>query len=535
LPTDIASHLDLALGLRRALGDRKSGQAFFAHPHELDLINVDRAAWLNDLRADLPTFVPGDLFVCNALKPNGGIRPGGILPLRDQTVYTALVGTLSEKIRLALSWNGETVDFSYPISTRIHDPEWFANYFPLWRAFETESLNRINDWANPIIFADIAAYYECIDIALLLSDLRGLNCPPAVIELLSRCLNKWSQANVPGRSLPQGFSASNILARFYLDRVDRALRDRGISHLRFVDDIRIFCHSEHEAKRHYVELIVQLRKRGLAVQTAKSGIVERAEAVTRIEGFMPALQTILRDFVVSIADLFQASDPYFDLSRAERLLENDPNAAPIGLIHEAYRRFFLQHDAITVFDKTLFHFLIRRLGRVQDPFAFVHAVGLLRTQPQETLEILRYLSNISRVEQSDDLIVEYLDSVEAPYSHQFYQVLSWRAKQREIPCERYLHLVRSLLYERNIVPYLRSACREFIARFGTEADLDRLHDSLATTANDLERAELLCCLRAMEPSRRNAILARYIGAGPYTDRAVRLVRSGWEFGGRGRD
>jgi hypothetical protein len=45
LPTDIASHLDLALGLRRALGDRKSGQAFFAHPHELDLINVDRAAW----------------------------------------------------------------------------------------------------------------------------------------------------------------------------------------------------------------------------------------------------------------------------------------------------------------------------------------------------------------------------------------------------------------------------------------------------------------------------------------------------------
>ena len=157
------------------------------------------------------------------------------------------------KNRLALDWKESTLTF-------IHDSpnpksRLVGNYFRLWRRFAEESIHKIQDSASHVVLADITAYYENIDIGLLLSDLRAIGAEPAILEMLSKCLNKWSLAAVPGRSLPQGFSPSNILARFYLNQADRALRERGVHHLRYVDDIRLFCRSEAEAKRHFVELI----------------------------------------------------------------------------------------------------------------------------------------------------------------------------------------------------------------------------------------------------------------------------------------
>jgi hypothetical protein len=95
--------------------------------------------------------------------------------------------------------------------------------------------------------ADISSFYENIDISLLVSDLRDTGAPPAAIDQLSVCLNRWSQ--VPGRGIPQGQSSSDILGKLYLNNIDQVLKSMGYSHLRYVDDIRVFCGSEVEAKK----------------------------------------------------------------------------------------------------------------------------------------------------------------------------------------------------------------------------------------------------------------------------------------------
>lgn len=128
MPTDLLPHLNLDLALTRVARDIGRGYTFFRHPHEMRLIEVDRLGWLRGLAEELPHFVPGDLYLCNSLKPRGAIRPGAILPVRDQTVYAALVGSLSEQIRVALDWGTENVDFSHPISPHPNDPQWFSNY-----------------------------------------------------------------------------------------------------------------------------------------------------------------------------------------------------------------------------------------------------------------------------------------------------------------------------------------------------------------------------------------------------------------------
>lgn len=516
--------LDLDLAFDRVRRDVIRGRTFFRHPHELILIDQDRPAWIAALRDELAAYVPGDLYLANVVKPSGGLRPGGILSIRDQVIYAALVGRLSASVRQALDWSGETVDYSYPISTNASNVEWFERNFPLWRQFEADSVRKIDEWAQFVVFLDVAAYYEHIDLGLLLSDLRGIGAPADVLELLSRCLNKWSQAAVPGRSVPQGFSASDILARFYLNRFDRSLREREVHHLRYVDDIRIFARSHSEAKKSLAEAIVCLRKRGLAVQTAKLEVADQAHARARIEGLLPALRTILRDFVDSIAEIFGISDPYFSLPRAETMLSQNANNAPVGLIREAYRRYFLQ-PANGPFNKTLFHFLLRRLARASDSFAFDHVLQVLRDEPQETAEVLSYLEGIERVADADASILSYLGSVDAVYPHQVYEVIAWRTRVAPLPGNEFVSFVRTRQQESNNPPYLRSACREFLARFGSEGDIDRMHEILLTTSEDLERAELICAVRRMEAGRRNGVLVRYRGAGPYSDRAIACVRN----------
>lgn len=525
MPTDLRIALNLDLALTRVSRDIRRGYTFFKHPHELALVDVDRGGWLGSLRSELPNYVPGDLYLCNAPKPRGAVRPGGILSLRDQVVYAALVGYLSDQIRVALDWGDEIVDFSHPLSPHPDDPHWFENYFPLWRRFAQESIARARDWAQYVVLADVTAYYECIDLGLLTSDLRAIGANTAVLELLARCLNKWSQAAVSGRGLPQGFSASDILARFYLNRVDRNLRDRGINHLRYVDDIRIFAPDLPTAKRHFVELIILLRKRGLAVQTSKSQVMPAVAAVEKIQGMLPALQAVLQDFVSSVAHLFGADNEYFTVAHAEELLEENPDNAPVELIREAYRRYLLPPTQYA-FDKTLYHFLVRRLARAEDDFGLAHSLTLLKDQPQETSEVLRYIAKLGRVADCDAAVLAHMSSSDAIYPHQLFEILSWRLEQPPAPPDAMVAFVRTLLRDRPIAPYLRTICREFLGRYGTPGDLDQLHDTLLTITADLERAELICCLRRVETARRNALLARYGNAGLYTDRAIRAVRTG---------
>lgn len=171
--------------------------------------------------------------------------------------------------------------------------------------------------------------------------------------------------------------------------------------------------------------------------------------------------------------------------------------------------------------------MIRRLGHASDDFALNHCLSLFASHPEETKEVLNYIARTGRTASADDSVLEYLASHDAVYPYQHYLIVSWRMNQSSSPPNNFVNYVRELLFERHCTRYLRATCREFLARFGTSGDLERLQESLHATSEDFERAELLCCLRRLEAGRRNAILARYSGAGPYTDAAIALVRSGW--------
>lgn len=72
---------------------------------------------------------------------------------------------------------------------------------------------------------------------------------------------------------PQGGPLSPLLANVYLDPLDKELENRGVSFVRYADDIAIFASSERSARRILTSVRDWLRKHlGLEVNEEKSGV-----------------------------------------------------------------------------------------------------------------------------------------------------------------------------------------------------------------------------------------------------------------------
>jgi len=475
------------------------------------------------------------MVVCDVPKGYGTIRPGAHLRINDRIVYAACLGACYPYIHKALSWSQGETDFSYQLSDDAHDVEWIKNQFVGWIRFRESTLAAIEDGASHVVVTDVTAYYDNVDLQTLMSDLRQTGAPEAAVLQLSNCLNRWAES--PSRGIPQGHAPSDILGKLYLDSVDENLRSLGCRHTRYVDDFRIFCEDAAEAKQALLELTRLLRKRGLSLQTKKTEILPADKCRQREEAVAETLLGIRERFLAQIGTVVDLDDPYVPWDEIDEVLENssqDPDDAPIAVIREAYESFFLptldelpgsEDEPPRPFDKTLFHFLLNRLGRAQDDYAADHCLTLLRTHPEETKEICRYLARVGRISSSDTEVLGFLCSPDALYPYQVYQLIEWRLQDPYAPAAEFLAFVRHLAFDGSQPTYVRTVARKFLADFGTSSDLERLQHSYSDARGDWDQCEILWSLKKMERRRRNTFLGRFQNDSPLHERVVALVRS----------
>ena len=195
----------------------------------------------------------------------------------------------------------------------------------------------------------------------------------------------------------------------------------GHDHLRYVDDIRIFCRDLVEAKKVLIELARLLRKRGLNLQAAKSEIYRADQAREEIEGVATVLKSVRDRFISEVVRETGLGDPYITVPEADEILEKSPEEAPIEIIEDAYQSFFI--DSTEQFNPTLFRFLLSRLGRQRDAFAGDHCLTLFEGYPEETQAILDYHARIESAPES--ALVEFLNSDRSVYDYQNYQILEF--------------------------------------------------------------------------------------------------------------
>jgi hypothetical protein len=512
--------LNLDLAWKRSNLDHLD-RCFVSHPHFERWVEQDQSRWLGALRTDLQAgYSPREAPNCFVLKPKWLLRQAAILERRDEVVYNALVGHLYHDIYDSLGvWQGDP-DLAYLLRSDPDEVRWVRSGVSVWRQWREKSLARLNAGALWVVIADISGFYDNIALGILRSDLNSITGQRQCLDLLLKCLNRWAGASA--RGVPQGYSASDILAKVYLSPVDRALRLAGFDHLRYVDDVRIFCRSRLEAKRAILTLTAVLRQRGLSLQSAKTEILTADQARASIDGVSTVIAGLQRQLAKELREVDSSIGPYATVAELERFVEANPEAPAPSVLEKAFRERFATSSAVP-FDKTLLHYLLTRLGKARSRAGVRYCLSLLRNRPEETQHSLRYLAQVQVTPAERCKILEYAGSDEAIYDHQLYLIVRWFF-ERQAWDPQLLSLCRRWAFDRNRASFLRSYALAVLGAAADPADLERIQTSYSECTSDTERADVAAALVGMELSRRNGFYGAIESDGDLVQRAVRLAR-----------
>lgn len=222
----------------------------------------------------------------------------------DRVIYHGLVSFLTPYYDRLLPWNVFSHRFDRE-KRRSRDKYFLKPGIDSWKHFlgATESALRPGSY---LVSTDVSNYFEHINVEQLKAEMSRLEpelqaaAPllPSIRkhrELLFSFLTAWTYAT--DRGLPQNRDASSILANIYMRRVDMRMLDLGFSdrYFRYMDDIKVVCNDEFEARRALQQLTISLRELGLSLNAKKTKIIPasaQAEIADCLEANSESLQQI---------------------------------------------------------------------------------------------------------------------------------------------------------------------------------------------------------------------------------------------------
>lgn len=519
MPVQIDATIDdLTLAWRRYKRDLED-RCFVDHPLLVEWIELDLVGWLTKLQSELNQgYSPRPSKHCAVPKPGFMIRPATLLDPEDAVVYTHLVGSIYRQLQKDVKGIDNEVDIAYQLSSVSTSVEWTKHNFKIWRQWREKSLAALKTGTRFVVFTDITGFYDNISIQKLISEVRRIGASQAVADLLQDCLRKWSHPRDEG--IPQGYSASDLLAKLFMTPADRRLRNQGYIHLRYVDDMRIFCGSQLQAKNAIKYLSALMYARGLTLQGGKTEILAKAKARTAIDGVSETIDGLNTKLKKEIESELKGMG-YVSPGELVEILGKRAGPAP-----DVLERAFTEHfgvGSVEKFDGSLFHYLLVRLGKAKSRVAVSYCLQIFQARPSETAYVLNYFSEIHLQAEDISDLVAYMKSNEAIYDFQMYEILRWfyREDQKD---EKVVELARVWSRDRNRDPWLRSYSIAYLGRFGDQTDLDELESGYADAVTEIERADRVAALRRAEKSRRNAFFARVSSDGLLVERSVRSAK-----------
>lgn len=520
---DLAERLNLSLAWKRVKTDLKD-VCWLDQPFELFLVESDLDNWLESLREKIATdtYNPSRCRIIDIPKPKWHLRPGGVLTLEDNVVYSAVLLDCIRKIEEGIGWSSNTIRFSNILKKDQDADKWCEFELNGWTKFREESLKAVDqEDSECVLFSDIAAFYENIDLQRLISDLESLCIPKENRDLLSKCLNRWSEPR--GRGIPQGFKPSDILAEIYLNSIDKRLKNEGIIHLRYVDDSRIFCEKRGDTIESLHSLTRLYREKGLNLQTAKSVIKIKQDAINEINGVSQIISELKDDIIKEIKENYWWDNPYGTPKELRTIIESEKIGIYLKALTEAFNKYFLSEGYD--FDKSLFHYIINRFGALRKPTAVAYSLKLILRYPEETKFVLDYFSYLPNPwkRKIAKFLSRFIERNWLTYEYQKFLIIKWIWKQ-DINLDPVLTTIRNLIRKAKI-DEIRNYCIAYLGEYGDSADLDLIESLYSEMVGDQSKTTIICSLKNMSQSRRNSIYGRARGDGYLVDLAIRWARS----------
>jgi len=198
------------------------------------------------------------------------------LSLADRLAYQAVVGAFDKEV------HAQIAECSYAARPARKPGDFLANGRDLWLLWRKDVISAIGDDGPWMVETDITAFFDFVKHELLLPELQQLGVDTALIGPLREMLRTWTVT--PNTGLPQGPNASRLLANFYLAPIDAAMQLLPrVRYFRYMDDIRIVGSSRAGVIEALQVLDVECRRRGLALSTRKTKLLNGDDAVASME------------------------------------------------------------------------------------------------------------------------------------------------------------------------------------------------------------------------------------------------------------
>lgn len=513
--SQMVDRLNLELAWKRTEKSiRRTG--FFYHPYEFKLINANVSKFTENLKDKISYGYRGTRSkIIDVPKPKYHIRPGYILTLEDTTLYAALILDSLEKIKKNIDWSSQKIRFSNDLLDSRGNI-WANQSINGWNQFREESYRLIDEGYEYVLFTDISSFYENILIDRLNSDLKNIKIDDDVITLLTQLLYAWAHPKFIG--IPQGFKMSDILSEVYMDSIDKRLYKEGVVHLRFSDDMRIFCKSHDEAVNSLHLLTKLYREKGLNLQSSKSLILHSDFAKAEMNGHTKIINQINEEISeMDFHELFDLSvDPselYEDFE--EKLEELDP---------EFLKHIFNEYLDGKSFDKTVFHYVINRLGLIGDEIATDYCIEKILEEPQETKFILgNYFSHLDNKVMIGNELMYLMKEGSYQLEYQKYLILRW-LWENDIYSEDIFKIIYDIFKDKNTHRMNFDYCMAYIGKYGDYDDYDIIYSHCDGEENELSLATMIISIKNMEKSRRNSIYSLYENKSDLLNQAINYVK-----------
>jgi hypothetical protein len=192
----LARMLNLELAWQRVKFDRPD-RIFVTNPYLTELVELDLAGFLRGIREQITRgYTPSRSVTCPVPKGKWQVRPGVYMRLADELIFNALVGSVFQNIIRRLQWSQGDPDIAYQLDNLSTAVRWVKRGFLIWKEWREKSLEKLQT-AEFVLIADIAAFYENVDLSRISSDLRSVNMDDEAATLLSSCLNRWAEPRGP--------------------------------------------------------------------------------------------------------------------------------------------------------------------------------------------------------------------------------------------------------------------------------------------------------------------------------------------------
>lgn len=171
-------------------------------------------------------------------KASGGSRRLGIPNVQDRLIQQAIHQSLSPL------WEEEFSDHSYGFrpGRSAHDAIRAAQEF-------------VNSGKTWVVDIDLKSFFDEVNHDILMNRVKEKVKDKRLLRLIGDYLRaplkaeRHAKGTKRTKGTPQGGPLSPLLANIYLDPLDKELEERGLSFVRYADDIAIFVSSERSALR----------------------------------------------------------------------------------------------------------------------------------------------------------------------------------------------------------------------------------------------------------------------------------------------